>query len=136
MEAALPQAVAAPAAPARMHTNLRPLLRLIVPVPVLMLLFWWLATLNNPNGLIPSPREVWLALWDLAVGGINDDAFSQMLLPDLVASASWVYGAFILAALLALPLGMLIGRLRIVRDLLEPTFQLLRPVPVTAWLPL
>jgi NitT/TauT family transport system permease protein len=31
---------------------------------------------------------------------------------------------------------MLIGRLRIVRDLLEPTFQLLRPVPVTAWLPL
>jgi len=35
-----------------------------------------------------------------------------------------------------LPLGMLIGRLRIVKDLLEPTLQVLRPVPVTAWLPL
>ena len=76
------------------------------------------------------------ALWDLAFGGINDDAFSQMLLPDLIASASRVYGAFLLAAALALPLGMLIGRLRLVKELLEPTLQVLRPVPVTAWLPL
>ena len=91
---------------------------------------------SNPDGLIPSPAAVGVALWDLAFGGINDDAFSQMLLTDLVASASRVYGAFLLAAALALPLGMLIGRLRIVRELLEPTLQLLRPVPVTAWLPL
>ena len=54
-----------------------------------------------------------VALWDLAFGGINDDAFSQMLLTDLIASASRVYGAFLLAAAVALPLGMLIGRLRI-----------------------
>jgi len=103
---------------------------------VLLLFGWWAATVGNPYGLIPGPGAVWLALWDLAFGGINDDAFSQMLLPDLVASASRVYGAFLLAALFALPLGMLIGRLRLVRELLEPTFQLLRPIPVTAWLPL
>jgi NitT/TauT family transport system permease protein len=47
-----------------------------------------------------------------------------------------VYGAFALAALVALPLGLLIGRLRIARDLLDPLLQLLRPIPVTAWLPL
>jgi NitT/TauT family transport system permease protein len=57
-------------------------------------------------------------------------------LKDLVASASRVYGAFVLAAALALPLGMLIGRLRLVREMLDPTLQVLRPVPVTAWLPL
>ncbi len=105
-------------------------------VPLLLLALWWAATARNPDGLIPSPAAVAVALWDLAFGGINDDAFSQMLLTDLVASASRVYGAFLLAAALALPLGMLIGRLRIVRQLLEPTLQLLRPVPVTAWLPL
>ena len=59
-----------------------------------------------------------------------------MLLTDLIASVSRVYGAFLLAAALALPLGMLIGRLPLVRELLEPTLQLLRPIPVTAWLPL
>ena len=105
-------------------------------VPLFLLFLWWVGTAAHPNGLIPSPSEVGVALWDLAFGGIYDDAFSQMLLPDLIASASRVYGAFILAAALALPLGMLIGRLRLVRELLEPTLQVLRPVPVTAWLPL
>jgi NitT/TauT family transport system permease protein len=114
--------------------DLTPLLRITVPVVLLGL--WWVATTLHPGGLIPSPQDVGVALWDLAFGGINDDAFSQMLLPDLLASASRVYGAFVLAAALALPLGMLIGRLRVVKELLEPTLQVLRPVPVTAWLPL
>jgi NitT/TauT family transport system permease protein len=105
-------------------------------VPVLLLALWWWGTAGRPDGLIPPPPVVAVALWDLAFGGINDDAFSGMLLPDLIASVSRVYGAFLLAAAVALPLGMLIGRLRLVRELLEPTLQLLRPIPVTAWLPL
>ncbi|MEJ0017841.1 MAG: ABC transporter permease [Acetobacteraceae bacterium] len=105
-------------------------------VPVLLLGLWWLGTANQPDGLIPPPPIVGEALWDLAFGGINDDAFSGSLLMNVVASVSRVYGAFLLAAAIALPLGMLIGRLAIVRGLLEPTLQLLRPIPVTAWLPL
>ena len=115
--------------------ELRRGLRAIV-VPALALVGWWLATRNNPYGLIPSPYDVLVALYDLAFGGINDDAFSGMLLTHLVASASRVYGAFLLAVAVALPLGLLIGRLPLVRDLLDPMFQVLRPVPVTAWLPL
>ncbi|MBV9859372.1 MAG: ABC transporter permease [Alphaproteobacteria bacterium] len=112
-------------------------LRLLpLALPLALLLLWWAATARNPDGLIPPPNAVGVALWDLALGGVNDDAFSGMLLTDLVASASRVYGAFLLAALIALPLGMLIGRLRSMRLILEPTIQLLRPVPVTAWLPL
>jgi NitT/TauT family transport system permease protein len=126
--------VAAPPETVRSRIDLTPLLRVVVPV--LLLAGWWLATAAHPDGLIPSPRDVGIAMWDLAFGGINDDAFSQMLLKDLIASASRVYGAFVLAAALALPLGMLIGRLRLVREMLDPTLQVLRPVPVTAWLPL
>jgi NitT/TauT family transport system permease protein len=128
------QTQALPIDPTPARIDITPLLRIVVPVVLLVL--WWAQTALHPGGLIPSPQEVGVALWDLAFGGINDDAFSQMLLPDLIASASRVYGAFLLAAALALPLGMLIGRLRLVRDLLEPTLQVLRPVPVTAWLPL
>ena len=49
---------------------------------------------------------------------------------------SRVYGGFLLAAGLAIPLGLLIGRVSLVRVMFEPTLQILRPVPVTAWLPL
>ena len=45
-------------------------------------------------------------------------------------------GAFLLACLAALPLGLLMGRSRLAHLLLDPLLQLLRPVPVTAWLPM
>ena len=114
--------------------------RLQVPlglaVPLLALVAWWASTRGAGYRLIPAPGEVGVALWDLAFGGINDDAFSGMLLTHLVASASRVYGAFLLAAMVALPLGMAIGRVWLARALFDPALQVLRPVPVTAWLPL
>ena len=105
-------------------------------VPALLLAAWWLGTRGQAYSLIPPPWDVAEAMVDLAVGGINDDAFSAMLLTHLIASVSRVYGAFLLAVVLALPLGLLIGRLKFAADLLDPMFQMLRPVPVTAWLPL
>ena len=102
--------------------------------PLLALAGWHLATHGRAYSLIPPPWEVGQALWDLAFGGINDDAFSETLLTHALASMSRVYGGFGLAALVALPLGMLIGRVPVVRAVLDPTLQLLRPVPVTAWL--
>jgi NitT/TauT family transport system permease protein len=107
-----------------------------IAVPALLLLGWWLGTRGLAYSLIPPPMEVATEMVDLAVGGINDDAFSNMLLTNLIASASRVYGAFLLACVLALPMGMLIGRLQTARALLDPMLQMLRPVPVTAWLPL
>jgi NitT/TauT family transport system permease protein len=114
---------------------MRRLIRALI-LPVLLLIGWWLATRGSAYSLIPPPRDVAEAMVDLAVGGINDDAFSGTLLTHLLASVGRVYGAFLLAAVLALPLGLLIGRLTIASELLDPMFQMLRPVPVTAWLPL
>ena len=112
--------------------------RVLLPalIPAILLLGWWLGTRHQTYALIPPPWDVAVEMVDLAVGGINDDAFSQMLVTDLLASTGRVYGAFLLAALLALPLGMMIGRLSIAREMLDPMLQVLRPVPVTAWLPL
>src|SRR5580698_4888215 len=104
--------------------------------PALLLVGWWLATRGSAYSLIPPPYDVAVAMVDLAGGGINDDAFSGTLLTHLLASVGRVYGAFLLAAVLALPLGLLIGRLTLASELLDPMFQMLRPVPVTAWLPL
>lgn len=105
-------------------------------VPLLLLLGWDLAVRLTGTQLIPSPTLVGLMLVDFAVGGIYDDAFSQTLVQHLWQSFTRVYGGFLAAALLGIPLGLLIGRIKLIRDLLDPTLQLLRPVPVTAWLPL
>jgi len=116
-------------------TRLRePLLAILFPVAVLIA--WHLATSGRAYSLIPPPSEVARALYDLAFGGLYDDAFSRTLHVHLLASVSRVYGGFALAVLVALPLGMMIGRIALVRQLVDPTLQILRPIPVTAWLPL
>ena len=105
-------------------------------MPFFLLLAWHLAVRISGTQLIPAPKEVGLMLYDFAFGGIYDDAFSETLWLHLWKSVTRVYGGFFAAALVAIPLGLLIGRIKLIRDLLDPTLQLLRPVPVTAWLPL
>jgi NitT/TauT family transport system permease protein len=130
----------APSVAAR-RSGALPLARLQYPAvaalfPVAVLLIWHFATSGRKFSLIPPPRDVAIELYDLAFGGIYDDAYSQTLLTHLVASLSRVYGGFAIACAVALPLGLLIGRVPLVRRLLDPTLQVLRPIPVTAWLPL
>lgn len=109
---------------------------LALVVPLLLLLGWHLAVKAGMTRLIPSPADVAEYMVDFAVGGIWDDAFSATLHIHLFASMTRVYGGFALAALVAVPLGLLIGRNEQVRALLDPFLQLMRPIPVTAWLPL
>jgi NitT/TauT family transport system permease protein len=42
---------------------------------------------------------------------------------------------FGLAALTAIPLGILVGRVRVVREIFSPTIELIRPICPVAWLP-
>jgi len=131
--AALPEA--APISSSSLFSRLRnPLLAVIFPGA--MVIVWHLATYGQKYSLIPPPSDVALALWDLAFGGINDDAYSKTLHIHLLASLSRVYGGFAIALSVALPLGLLIGRIALIRRVLDPTLQVLRPIPVTAWLPL
>ena len=131
---------AAPAvAPAPQSVSLfsrmrNPLLAVLFPGAVLVI--WHFATYGQKFTLIPPPSDVAVALWDLAFGGVNDDAYSRTLHIHLLASLSRVYGGFAIALAVALPLGLLIGRIALVRQVLDPTLQVLRPIPVTAWLPL
>jgi NitT/TauT family transport system permease protein len=112
--------------------------RLLTPalLPMLLLMAWHVGVRMTGTRLIPLPQDVALMLYDFAFGGVYDDAFSQTLHLHLWKSVTRVYGGFFAAALVAIPLGLLIGRIKLIRELVDPTLQLLRPVPVTAWLPL
>src|SRR5258706_14473656 len=104
--------------------------------PACVLAAWQIATLSGRLKIVPPPYEVGVMMWDFAVGGVYDDAFSATLHIHLLESMRRVYGGFALAALVAIPLGLLIGRTKVIRQMLDLTFQILRPIPVTAWLPL
>jgi NitT/TauT family transport system permease protein len=131
----LDAAPAAKPASANLLARLRtPLLAIVFPAAVLVV--WHFATYGQKYSLIPPPGDVARELYDLAFGGIYDDAYSRSLWTHLLASLSRVYGGFAIAISVALPLGLLIGRVAVVRQVLDPTLQVLRPIPVTAWLPL
>ena len=105
-------------------------------VPLALLLAWDLCVRMTGTRLIPLPRDVAIMLYDFTFGGIYDDAFSKSIHIHFWKSVQRVYGGFFAAAAVGIPLGLLIGRIQVVRELFDPTLQLLRPVPVTAWLPL
>jgi NitT/TauT family transport system permease protein len=128
---AAPARRARPSAGGRIARRLLPFI-----VPLVLLAGWHLGVRLTGTRLIPLPRDVGLMLIDFAVGGIYDDAFSKTIHIHFWKSVQRVYGGFFAAAAVGIPLGLLIGRIKLVRELLDPTLQLLRPVPVTAWLPL
>jgi NitT/TauT family transport system permease protein len=104
--------------------------------PVLLGLLWHVAVTTTGTRLIPSPWQVAVTMYDFSFGGIYDDAFSATILVHIWKSMTRVYGGFFLAALIGIPLGLMVGRLKILEQLLDPTINVLRPIPVTAWLPL
>lgn len=105
-------------------------------VPLCLLLFWDFMVRWTGTRLIPLPDDVAIMMWDFAFGGIYNDAYSASLPIHFWKSVQRVYGGFFLAASIAIPLGLMIGRIPLLRAMLDPTLSLLRPIPVTAWLPL
>ena len=134
-----PQIVAAPA-PAVKRRRVLPervqSLLLALAFPIALVILWHQLVVITGTRLVPSPHAVGLMMIDFAVGGIHEDAFSATVLTHLFASLQRVSGGFALAVLLGVPLGLIIGRVKLVRQLVDPTLSLLRPIPVTAWLPL
>ncbi|WOF23228.1 ABC transporter permease [Microbacterium betulae] len=114
-----------------------------LPVPALVLVGWHLGAVNGwvlpfdiKMTFLPTPGEVGLRLIDFAFGGIYDDSYSATLWGHLGASAMRVLQGFLLAVAVGVPLGVLMGRSSRLFRMLEPTVNLIRPIPVTAWAPL
>jgi NitT/TauT family transport system permease protein len=94
------------------------------------LLLWWLVTTfgNVDPKFLPSPGQVIEAfgrLWS-----------TRELLKDTVASLWRVGVGFLFAAILAIPIGVLMGSFASIRALLEPIFGLMRYMPAPAFIPL
>lgn len=113
-----------------------PLIRWPLRVASLLacLLFWQVAASHKLDlGLftftyVPTPGSVLDAAWQLVT--------SSTLLAHLASSLSRVFAGYLVAALLGVALGLLIGRSKWAEDTLLPPLEVLRPIPAVAWIPL
>lgn len=108
-------------------------------LPVALLLLWHTAVAQRwvTEGIIPSPEQV-LRAWHTWIFGAETKSlspYSGTWVSNVLYSSRRVLQGFALAAAVAIPLGLLIGWNRLAARLVDPSIQLLRPVPITAWLP-
>ncbi|MDR9825712.1 ABC transporter permease subunit, partial [Vibrio sp. FNV 38] len=87
----------------------------------------WIAPL-----FLPSPGDVLQKLWIVATRGYMDATLGQ----HLWASLQRILIALAAAIATAVPCGVLIGRNRIARGVLDPLIEFYRPIPPLAYLPL
>ncbi len=132
--------------PARRPNNRAGLNRFLLglPIPFLFIVLWqigrdqeWeIPIVGIRMAFLPTPAEVVTSLWDYGFGGVHDDAFSGDLWVNLGTSALRVLVGFGIAAAIAIPLGIVMGRSYTMDGLFDPFINLFRPIPATAWVPL
>lgn len=108
-------------------------LALAIPVPILLIGIWYAAVQQGWVTNLPTPADVAREFASL-LGG--DEVFQSTLLGHLLESARRVIVGFLVACAVAIPVGVAMGRSARLSSLLDPTVNLLRPIPVTAWAPL
>lgn len=87
---------------------------------------WEVVVMRFEN--VPPPSQVAQAGWDLAR--------SPKVAAHIRSSCIRIFSGFGAAAVLAVGIGLLIGRFQVVANLLLPPLELLRPIPAVAWIPL
>ena len=110
------------------------LLRYVAPIASIgaFILIWGIVSMNVSKDFLPSPLDVWNEFVRLAqtkVGGTN-------IFGHLGYSIRRVLIAFGLAIVFGLPLGLLMGWSRVCEKIVTPIFEVLRPIPPIAWIPI
>ena len=101
---------------------------------LVMLFVWWLVTalgLVKPL-FVPAPQLVVQKFFQIWREGFTNTAF----LEHILISTARVLGAFLLACIIGLPLGLAMGMSPLIRGIFDPPIEFYRPIPPLAYLPL
>jgi len=96
-------------------------------VAAVFILVWQLAVVLSGSTIFPRPAQVLFGVGDLARRGV--------LLKYVVASLFRVSAGFLLALLIGIPLGLLLGWFAHAFRAFNPAIQVLRPISPIAWIP-
>ncbi len=99
-------------------------------LPIIIIIIWYIATsvlVLAPNYILPSPIEVCSSAWDLILSG--------ELFVDVLDSLFKVFGGMLLASIIGIPLGILLGWYSKLENICSFVISVLRPIPPMAWIP-
>ncbi len=109
--------------------NVRAILLSLFSFTVFFLIWGSAVSISGVSAQVfPDPVTVARAAWELIING--------ELFKHSVSSLYRVTIGFYLAAIFAIPLGIIIGRILYLKRLLDPIIQFLRPISPLAWIPL
>jgi taurine transport system permease protein len=99
-----------------------------------LLFVWWLITAMGwvKPLFVPSPGAIVQKFADVWQNGFTNTSFLQ----QVWVSTARVFGAFVLACVIGIPLGILMGMSPVVRGIFDPPIEFYRPIPPLAYLPL
>jgi len=99
-----------------------------VTLLALLIATWWIVVVQTESVIFPTPLQVVTGTLELAGDGTLWEHISSSLLR--------VGAGFGLAIIVAIPLGLWMGRVDMAFITLNPVFQILRPISPIAWIPL
>lgn len=104
-------------------------------LPLLLILIWQALSFIQviPSYKLSSPVEIVLGFKDLLIVGVPP---GHLLHNHMLYSLYRVFLGYAIAALLAIPLGLLMGWSPGLLKMIRPLFELLRPIPPLAWIPI
>lgn len=107
-------------------------------IAVVVILVIWQLLCSIPGATLPGPIQVVQETWDPLIINpfFQGDGTDQGLFWQLTASLKRVAMGYVMAAVVGISLGVLVGVSTVMFDALDPIFQVLRTVPPLAWLPI
>lgn len=126
-----------PAPPSRKSPRKLPWHFFVVPASIVVIWQVAVATGALDSRLVPSPitaLRTW-EQWCFGGGGPGNTKYNGQWWTNAWASTQRVMIGFAIASVAGIVVGLLIGWFRMPRLLLQPVIDLLRPIPVTAWVP-
>ncbi|MDR0508835.1 MAG: ABC transporter permease [Candidatus Methanoplasma sp.] len=117
----------------RYHRFLRTVVITVISLTIFIMV-WWMISVIADIPAIPTPLKTWNALVDLYLHG--DMVTSISLGQYIFSSLSSFLKGVLLAFVISVPLGLVLGYSKFMRDFSNPVIELLRPIAPIAWAPI
>lgn len=99
----------------------------VVGLPLLLVLLWWATTMGRPNFFFPAPAILMDTFGDVWLG--------ERIITDVLPSLGRLLTGVVAAIGIGVTAGLLIGSVKWLRALLEPTLEFFRAVPPPVLVP-
>lgn len=99
---------------------------------IALLIFIWISASKINSELVPTPTMV----WDRLIRTFEKPISGQLIFGHIWASLKRVFIALLFSMGLGIPFGVMIGWSKTMNAIFGTIFELIRPVPPIAWLPI